>query len=64
VKLGGKGAAWQGRQSERAELRTALRAEWRTAWNRHGPGARWRDLRSQPLTANRFHLSRVGTFPA
>ena len=24
------------------------------------PGASWRDLCSQPLTANRFHLSRVG----
>ena len=30
-------------------------------WRVAAPGGRWRDLCSQPLTDNRFHLSRVGS---
>jgi len=33
--------------------------ETHLGWRVAAPGGRWRDLRSQPLTAIRFHLSWV-----
>jgi len=37
--------------------------ETRLRWRVAALGGRWRDLRSQPPTANRFHLTWVGSGP-